>query len=564
MTEIELQQYLCTNYPKEDETCDWKEMKNLKNSFAAQEGDDVISYVSAIANMEGGHLVIGVQDKTLEIIGTDLSKLMFNGSQATPESATFKLTEHCTNLSSEGLFIEEFVTDDTHKTVWVIHIPKHLPRRPVYAHKKAWQRVKDSLVHMRTERLETILNESLAVEDDWSAMIIPEATIEDLDPKAIEVARENYADKHPKLKEEMKTWSDIQFLNNAKVTRNCQITNTAIILLGKPQSEVLISPAVSKIRWILKNNQNEERDYEICSCPMILTVEHIYKKVRNLTYRMINPALETQYPDEMETYEPYVIHEALNNAIAHQIYAKGGMINIVEFDDRLVFTNLGSFIPGNVRKVLESDAPQENYHNKFLAAAMVELEMVDTIGSGIRRMFGYQRKRLFPMPDYDFSDGRVKLTIYGKVLDENYANMLAHNTALTLTEIEMLNRVQLGKPLTDDEIAYLRKHKLVEGRKNAMMVSKEIAQQTGQKIEYSKHKGLDDSKCEALLLTALNDHSKLSFQDIKGLLWNVLSDILDDSQKNNKIKNLLKKMKRKGLIENETRGNISDWFISRE
>ena len=159
MTEIELQQYLCTNYPKEDETCDWKEMKNLKNSFAAQEGDDVISYVSAIANMEGGHLVIGVQDKTLEIIGTDLSKLMFNGSQATPESATFKLTEHCTNLSSEGLFIEEFVTDDTHKTVWVIHIPKHLPRRPVYAHKKAWQRVKDSLVHMRTERLETILNE---------------------------------------------------------------------------------------------------------------------------------------------------------------------------------------------------------------------------------------------------------------------------------------------------------------------------------------------------------------------------------------------------------------------
>lgn len=199
MTEIELQQYLCTNYPKEDETCDWKEMKNLKNSFAAQEGDDVISYVSAIANMEGGHLVIGVQDKTLEIIGTDLSKLMFNGSQATPESATFKLTEHCTNLSSEGLFIEEFVTDDTHKTVWVIHIPKHLPRRPVYAHKKAWQRVKDSLVQMRTERLETILNESLAVEDDWSAMIIPEATIEDLDPKAIEVARENYADKHPKL-----------------------------------------------------------------------------------------------------------------------------------------------------------------------------------------------------------------------------------------------------------------------------------------------------------------------------------------------------------------------------
>lgn len=552
MTEQELKQYLCTNYPKEDETCDWKEMKNLKNSFAAQEGDDVISYVSAIANMDGGHLVIGVQDKTLEIIGTDLSKLMFNGSQATPESAAFKLTEHCTNLSSEGLFIEEFVTDDTQKTVWVIHIPKHLPRRPVYAHKKAWQRVKDSLVQMRAERLETILSESLAVEDDWSAMIIPEATIDDLDPKAIEVARENYADKHPKLKEEMKAWSDIQFLNNAKVTRNGQITNTAIILLGRPQSEVLISPAVSKIRWILKNNQNEERDYEICSCPMILSVERIYKKIRNLTYRMINPALDTQYPDEMETYEPYVIHEALNNAIAHQIYAKGGMINIVEFDDRLVFTNLGSFIPGNVRKVLESDAPQENYHNKFLAAAMVELEMVDTIGSGIRRMFGYQRKRLFPMPDYDFSDGRVKLTIYGKVLDENYANMLAHNTSLTLSDVEMLNRVQLSKPLTDDEVAYLRKHKLVEGRKNALMVSKEIAQLTGQKIEYSLNKGFDDQYYRDLILKALEEHGTLSRPEIDALLMNKLPDVLSQKQKIDKIGNLLAYLRKQSSIRNVT------------
>lgn len=549
MTEQELQQYLRINFPKEDDACDWKEMKNLKNSFAGQEGDDVVSYVSAIANMEGGHLVIGVQDKTLEIIGTDLSKVMFNGSQATPESAAFKLTEQCTNLSSEGLSIEEYVTEDTHKTIWIIHIPKHLPRRPVYAHKKAWQRVKDSLVQMRPERMEAILNELLKAEDDWSAMIIPGATIEDLDPKAIEVARENYADKHPHLAEEMKMWSDIQFLNNAKVTRNGKITNAAIILLGKPQSEVLISPAVSKIRWILKNNQNEERDYEICSCPMILSVEHIYKKVRNLTYRMINPALNTQYPDEMETYEPYVIHEALNNAIAHQIYLKGGMINIVEFDDRLVFTNLGTFIPGNIRKVLESEAPQEDYHNKFLVAAMVELKMVDTIGSGIRRMFGYQRKRLFPMPDYDFSDGRVKLTIFGKVLDDNYANMLAHNTALTLTEIEMLNRVQLGKPLNDDEITYLRKHKLVEGRKNALMVSKEIAQQTGLKIEYSLNKGFDDQYYRDLIMKAIAEHESLSRKEIDALLLNKLPDVLTPKQKIDKIGNLLAYLRKQNQIQ---------------
>ena len=61
MTELELQQYLLREYPQENARCEWKEFKNLKNSFCGDEKEDVISYVSAIANMEGGFLVIGVQ-----------------------------------------------------------------------------------------------------------------------------------------------------------------------------------------------------------------------------------------------------------------------------------------------------------------------------------------------------------------------------------------------------------------------------------------------------------------------------------------------------------------------
>ena len=111
MTELELQQHLLRQYPQENARCEWKEFKNLKNSFCGNEKDDVISYVSAIANMEGAHLVIGVKDKTLEIVGTDISRLTFNGQPANTQSATFKLTEQCTYLSSEGLSIEEFITD---------------------------------------------------------------------------------------------------------------------------------------------------------------------------------------------------------------------------------------------------------------------------------------------------------------------------------------------------------------------------------------------------------------------------------------------------------------------
>ena len=185
MLELELQQYLLREYTQENARCEWKEFKNLKNSFCGDEKDDVISYVSAIANMEGGHLVIGVKDKTLEIVGTDISRLKFNGQPANTQSATFKLTEQCTYLSSEGLSIEEFITDDTHKTVWIIHIPKHLPRRPVLAHKKAWQRIEDSLVEMTSERMSVILEEPIYTAKDWSAEIVHDATIDDLDEVAI-------------------------------------------------------------------------------------------------------------------------------------------------------------------------------------------------------------------------------------------------------------------------------------------------------------------------------------------------------------------------------------------
>lgn len=126
--------------------------------------------------------MIGVHDSSLEIVGTDT----YNYDR---QKAILRLTERCVNLSTEGLDIEEFVTDDTNKKVWVVHIPKHRPKLPVYAHNKAWQRIEDSLVELTTERMNVILDEPIFGETDWSAQIVPDATIDDLDEVAIAKAR---------------------------------------------------------------------------------------------------------------------------------------------------------------------------------------------------------------------------------------------------------------------------------------------------------------------------------------------------------------------------------------
>jgi ATP-dependent DNA helicase RecG len=253
----------------------------------------------------------------------------------------------------------------------------------------------------------------------------------------------------------------------------------------------------------------------------------------------MNPALLELVPDEMDTYDPFIIREALNNAIAHQDYSYHGMINVVEQEDRLIFTNMGGFIPDSIHTVLQNDAPEERYRNPFLVSAMVELKMVDTIGSGIRRMFNIQRQRFFPMPDYDFSDNKVKVTIVGRVLDMDYATLLTKDSTLNLMEIELLSRIQMHKRLTDYEIAYLRKRKLIEGRKEHLHLSKTVASNIGKKAEYTLKKGLDDDFYRKLLLDFVKEYRQVNRKEVNDLLMEKLPDSMTEKQKLSKIGHLL-------------------------
>ena len=129
---------------------------------------------------------------------------------------------------------------------------------------------------------------------------MPDAAIDDLDPAAIAKARANYKNKFPHQAHDIDRWDDITFLSKAKVIIKGKITRTAIILLGKPESEHFISPAEAKIRWLLKDVKGNDKDYHIESCPLLLAVDKIYAKIRNLKYRYIKDG--TLFPDEEIKY----------------------------------------------------------------------------------------------------------------------------------------------------------------------------------------------------------------------------------------------------------------------
>ena len=192
---------------------------------------------------------------------------------------------------------------------------------------------------------------------------------------------------------------------------------------------------------------------------------------------------------------------------------------------------------------------------------MVSLKMVDTIGSGIKKMYTKQRERLFPLPVFDLTPDRVTLTITGKIIDINYSNLLARNPQLSLYDIELLNRIQFGKKPSKDVVTYLRSKGLIEGRMPNVYISKGLAAIIEKKSDYSKNKGLDEKKYVSLIEDALKDHGQLSRIEITDILWDVLPSILDDEQKKNKVYNLLKKIKKQGILDNTGKSPKSQWYL---
>jgi len=527
------------NLTTENEVVEFKEAKNQYDFNKLGKYFSALSNEANLANQKHAWLVFGVKDNQT-VVGT-----AFRNRAKDLQSLKKEIADKVTNRLT---FVEIHEVQDPAGRVLLFEIPAAPKGIPVAWDGHYYGRDGESLGPLNLEEIERIRVQNRAF--DWSAEVVTGASLEDLDPAAIEQARERFAQKNPRFVEDLHEWDIATFLNKAKLTINGQVTKTAILLLGKPESSHWLNPASATITWILKDRDGLERDYEHFSCPLLLSASEVFKKVRNLKYRYIVEG--TLFPEEVDQYDPYIIREALNNAIAHQDYALGGKVTLVEFEDgRLCFSNHGDFIPGTVESVVSNDAPESRYRNRFLADAMVNLNMIDTIGSGIRKMFLIQKRRFFPLPEYTLVKSRVEVTITGRVLDIAYARKLAMYPDLSLEDIMLLDRIQKQKPLSDIEAKHLKAAGLIEGRKPNYHISAKLAKHSDDKASYIRTRGLDDQHYKKMILGYLEQFGVAKRSDLNQLLLDKLPDVLDKKQKDNKIRNLLQSMRKEGAIEPE-------------
>ncbi|WP_223144720.1 RNA-binding domain-containing protein [Macrococcoides canis] len=537
------------------------EFKAAQNNFKIHTFGKYFSALSNEANLNGKEvawLVFGVNDpKTYR--GTDK---FIVGTQFKKESeAMNKMKQELKEEMSNNLSFTE-VTEKVIKGKRVIFfgIPAALKGLPTTYQGRAYGRTGESIDTLSTYEMKKIYNQT---SEDWSKMIVEDATIEDLSKEAIKMAREKYKVKNSSLADEVDDWDDVTFLNKAKITLKSKITNTAIILLGNPESTSLLNNAQINVSWILKDQDNIEIDYEHFSAPMLINIDKIYNKIRNLNYRYI--ADDSIFPTETKKYDSYVLRESLNNAIAHQDYTLNGKINLVEYPNKVVISNVGEFLPESIEYVINSDTPSEIYRNQFLADAMVSLNMIDTIGSGIKKMMNIQMKRTFPLPTYDITDKgalnpKVQVTIFGEIIDENYTKLLVQNSDLSLRDVMLLDKVQKNVRIDKRDADNLRKQKLIEGRYPNIIIASHVANLTGKKNEYLKDAGLNNDYYKAMIVTMLEKYPKSTKQEIFSLLEDKLPNVLDKQQKMKKVDNLLQSLSRGGKIKSTGRGSGSGWI----
>ena len=515
MSEQELNKILldAITLPAETEIVEFKEAKN------SYDFDKIGKYFSALsneANLKGrscAWLIFGVENNTHQIVGSH-----YRVNRKDLDSLKKEIGDKTTQNIS---FIEIYELKKSEGRVILFQIPAAPQGIPVAYEGFYYGRANESLVALNIEKIERIRNQ--AINRDWSRNIVPDATFEHLDKEAIQKAREQYKKKNQSLAKEVDSWTDMVFLDKAKITLDGKITNTAILLLGKNEASPLLSPAIAQISWILKY---APEGYEHFHTPFILNVDRALACIRNTKYRYMVDST-TLFPQEVTRYDEWVMRETLHNCIAHQDFSKSSRIIILEYENRLIFENAGGFIPNSIEEVIHFDRPQPYYRNRFLVEAMVNLNMIDTVGSGIKRIFTTQRERFFPLPTYDISDeNRTEVTIYGELINENYSRLLFKHPELSLDDVILLDKVQKKQPISETEIRRLRNLNLVVGMSSELQVAGNYP-----KISYQDYK--------QMILDLLRQNGSATREDIVNLIMPTLSPDIPVEKRQKKISNII-------------------------
>ena len=517
------------------------EFKEAKTQF---DTDKLTRYCIALANEGGGHLILGVTNKQPRCVV---------GTRAFADLNALKQTQ------SQRVRLRIDATELQHPKgrVVILTIPSRPIGTPLQYKGAYWMRRGEDLVAMEPEVLKQIFDES---QPDYSAEICATATIEDLDPAAIEKLRTLWqnASGSPALG----NVNDAQLLEDAELTVNGQLTCAALIMLGHhkglghhlAQAETIFEYRASDASIGYQQREEFRQGF-------LLYLDRLWQLIalRN----EVHLYQDGLFRREVATFNQGAVREGLLNALAHRDYRLGGSIFVRQYPHRLEIVSPGGFPDGiTAENLLWRQAPR----NRRIAEVMAKCDLVERSGQGANLMFEACIQESKALPDYtDCDDHQVSLVLHGQVQDVHFLRFLEQVGKETLAsfttddfllidaihrEIDFPERLRSQLPRLADLGIVEKKGR---GRGARHLLSERLCRFAGDRGAYTRRKGLDKETNKALLLKHIMRNSAVGspLMDLQQVL---------PAQSRQQIQRLLAELKaaRKVHVEGKTRG--AKWY----
>lgn len=472
------------------------EFKEAKNSFSF---DKLAKYCAALANESGGVMILGISRSIPRYV---------TGSQAFRN--LIKMRAKLTEALQLRINAEELQHPDGR--VVVFQVPSRPLGLPLAYKGTYWMRRGEELVPMTEDMLRRIFDETTP---DYSATICPDATVDDLDPKAIKQFQAAWQRKSGKIA--ISRLAPDQLLADAELAVDGGITYAALILLGKRRSLALHLPNAEVVfeyrstQGSIKYSQREE-----FRAGAFLYLDKLWELIN--ARNDVQQIRQGLFMYDVPLFNEGAIREALLNAVSHRDYRLAGSIFVRQYPQYLEIVSPGGFPPGiTADNMLWRQHPR----NRRVVENLARCGLVERSGQGADRMYESCITEGKELPDFTGTDKyQVSLRLEGQVRDPQFVEFLQEfvanrPSALGIEDLLVLDLVSREAPIPKSlkpRLGVLVEEGALErvgrGRGTRYLLSKRYYRLSGRRGEYTRRKGLDRETNKALLMKHIEDNSR--------------------------------------------------------
>lgn len=239
-------------------------------------------------------------------------------------------------------------------------------------------------------------------------------------------------------------------------------------------------------------------------------------------------------------YDRRGFREALINSLVHRDYSRLGAVHVRLDEDGLTLSSPGGFVEGITLHNLLVAAPRSR--NPLLADIVKRIGLAERTGRGIDRIYEGMLRYGRPAPDYTMSDASSVVLVLPKAdADTAFLEMILRHeeqtgTAMPIDSLIILSRLRYERRLaTADLTTHTQKpeqttrtaiEKLVEaglveahgtGRGRTYTLSAKMYRRAGQKAAYVRQAGFEPIQQEQMVLAYIDKHGSIKRADVMDL-----------------------------------------------